>query len=161
MCDPPPVHAAQLPLRWPADSKQADVLLGRPRADYIHRMIFSLPVTRILGCNWMSIIIHLSRDRPVLKADAVVRTSVGGGSGTAKQLSPVPSTVGSWLTVGIAIRFLSQAYPSPFSASLRVCIPQCPLLGEERTLQIRPAMSAYDAVDGAHSAASKCQRVVA
>src|SRR6516164_10863962 len=39
--------------------------------------------------------------------------------------------------------------------------PQCPLLGVKRTLIGNAAMSAYDAVDGAHSAASKCQRVVA
>ena len=35
----------------------------------------------------------------------------GGGSGTAKQLSPVQSTANSWITVGIAMRFLSQTYP--------------------------------------------------
>ena len=36
----------------------------------------------------------------------------------------------------------------------------CPLLGVKQTLQIRPAMSAFDAVDGASSAASKCYRLV-
>jgi hypothetical protein len=34
-------------------------------------------------------------------------------------------------------------------------------LGVKRTLQIRPVMSAFDAVDGARSAASKCYRLVA
>jgi hypothetical protein len=28
-----------------------------------------------------------------------------------RQLSPVPTTASSWLTIGIAIRFLSQASP--------------------------------------------------
>ena len=35
-------------------------------------------------------------------------------------------------------------------------VQRCLLSGVKRTLQIRPVMSAYDAVDGAHSAASKC-----
>jgi hypothetical protein len=37
----------------------------------------------------------------------------------------------------------------------------CPLLSEERTSQTHRVMSVYDAVDGARSAASMCQRVVA
>jgi hypothetical protein len=38
---------------------------------------------------------------------------------------------------------------------------QCPLSGVKRTSQIEAAMSAFDAVDGARSAASKCYRLVA
>jgi len=38
---------------------------------------------------------------------------------------------------------------------------KCPLLGVDWTCAARPAMSAFDAVDGAHSAASECHRVVA
>src|SRR3982074_1409019 len=38
---------------------------------------------------------------------------------------------------------------------------QCQLSGVHRTWPKRPAMSLFDAVDGAHSAASECHRVVA
>jgi hypothetical protein len=37
----------------------------------------------------------------------------------------------------------------------------CPLSGAKRTWSNDGVMSAYDAVDGAHSAASRCHRVVA
>jgi hypothetical protein len=38
---------------------------------------------------------------------------------------------------------------------------ECPLLGVKRTLLGQAGMSAFDAVDGAHSAASECYSVVA
>jgi hypothetical protein len=37
---------------------------------------------------------------------------------------------------------------------------RCPLSGVKRTKSKQDALSAYDAVDGAHSAASRCHRVV-
>jgi hypothetical protein len=41
------------------------------------------------------------------------------------------------------------------------CRAECPLSRAKRTWPKAGAMSAYDAVDGAHSAASRCHRVVA
>src|SRR5262245_62184444 len=41
------------------------------------------------------------------------------------------------------------------------CWTRCPLLGVKRTCLFALQLSAYDAVDGASSAASKCYRLVA
>jgi hypothetical protein len=71
-----------------------------------------MPAAKLLGCREIN-----SR-------------KTGGGSDTANQLSPVPSIACSWLTAGIAIEFLLQAYPSPFSATLRVEFHNVRFLGE-------------------------------
>ena len=43
---------------------------------------------------------------------------------------------------------------------LPLAINECPLLGVKRTSQFQGALSAFDAVDGARSAASKWYRLV-
>jgi hypothetical protein len=54
-----------------------------------------------------------------------------------------------------------EAAMAAFAKSWRRESGQCPLSGVKRTKSKQGALSAFDAVDGAHSAASKCHRVVA
>ena len=67
-------------------------------------------------------------------------------------------------TARLGSRF--DGFPGPFARMLPTLgsVPinaRCPLSGRKQTSESNSGMSPFDAVDGAHSAASKCHRVVA
>src|SRR5215831_15975207 len=66
-----------------------------------------------------------------------------------------------YIALGAAHSLLQCVSPDVAQSGHDSRVAQCPLSGVKRTSFPDDATSAFDAVDGAHSAASRCHRVVA